>query len=418
MMNNRIQAEPFDCMQYFYGTIQEPLIRCFVQFSGHLNESALKRAIDLSVVEFPLIACCFDEKSICWRKHDFTADSIVHLIEVCGEDGAAARKLLLSINCTSEPQLKIFLVRGDKFDTLCVIINHMVSDGGGFKELLYLLADLYSKCEKDANYHAVLQPFGKRNLNQILQNLSFKKKLGILFSKAQSQKPDPLMILPIKGGPLNPILIIHRIEKEQFYKIQSFSKSRRVSLNDMLITAYIRVLHKVTGCNDITVPCPVDLRKYKREGKVCGICNLTANYSCCVDVTPDEPFVDTLKKVSWQMTTQKKSDTCLKGPMLYHMIFHILPLGMVRKIVYKIAPVPVTSYSNLGMISNEKFRFADLAVEDAFISTAVKHAPYFQLSVSTYRGCCTLTSSLYGTEEDRKIVENFLSQVENELNIG
>lgn len=118
------------------------------------------------------------------------------------------------------------------------------------------------------------------------------------------------------------------------------------------------------------------------------------------------------------MTTQKKSDTCLKGPMLYHMIFHILPLGMVRKIVYKIAPVPVTSYSNLGMISNEKFRFADLAVEDAFISTAVKHAPYFQLSVSTYRGCCTLTSSLYGTEEDRKIVENFLSQVENELNIG
>ena len=65
-----------------------------------------------------------------------------------------------------------------------------------------------------------------------------------------------------------------------------------------------------------------------------------------------------------------------------------------------------------------KFRFADLAVEDAFISTAVKHAPYFQLSVSTYRGCCTLTSSLYGTEEDRKIVDNLLSQVEIELNIG
>ena len=417
MAYNKLKAQPFDCMQYFYGAAQEPLIRCLVQFNGHLNESTLKRAIDLSIAEFPLIACCFDEKSHCWRKRGFTADSIVHSIEVRGEDGAAAKKLLLSsIDRTCEPQLKIFLAREDKFDTLCVIINHMVSDGGGFKEVLYLLADLYSKCEKDADYHVKPQPFGKRNLNQLLQNLGLKKKLSILFSKTQSQKPDPAMILPINGDPSSPILVIRRIEKEQFSQIRSFAKSSRASVNDMLLAAYIRALHRATGCTDITVPCPVDLRKYKREGQMCGICNLTANYSCHVDVTSDEPFGDTLKKVSGQMRVQKESDICLKGPMLYHMMFHILPFGTVRKLFYKISPVPVTSYTNLGMISNEEFRFGDLAVEDAFISTAVKHVPYFQLSISTYGGRCTLTSSLYGTEKDQKTVEDFLRQVENELN--
>lgn len=416
MANNKLKAQPFDCMQYFYGAAQEPLIRCLVQFNGHLNENALKRAVQLSIGAIPLIACCFDEKVHCWRKRGFTADSIVHLTEARNEDGAAAKKLLLSsIDRTCEPQLKIFLVRKEKSDTLCIIINHMVSDGGGFKEYLYLLADLYSKCEKDSGYHAKAQPFGKRNLNQLLQNLSFKQKLGILFSKASSHKPDPAMILPNKGNPSSPILVLRCIEREQFARIRSFAKSSRASVNDMLLAAYIRALHKVTGCVNITVPCPVDLRKYKKSGQTCGICNLTANYSCHVNMTADEPFGDTLRKVSDQMRAQKESDACLKGPMLYHMMFHLLPFGTVRKLFYKISPVPVTSYTNLGIISDEKFRFGDLAVEDAFISTAVKKVPYFQLSVSTYKGCCTMTSSLYGTEEDRKTVNNFFDMMENEF---
>lgn len=416
MANNKVKAQPFDCMQYFYGAAQEPLIRCFARFNGHLNESAFKRAVDLSIGALPLIACCFDEKSHCWRKHGFTADSIVHSIEARNEDGAAARKLLLSsIDRTCEPQLKIFLVREEKSDTLCLIINHMISDGGGFKEYLYLLADLYSKCEKDMGYHAKLQPSGKRNLNQLLQNLSFKQKLGILFSKPQSHKPDPDMILPIKGDLSSPTLVIYCIEKELFARIRSFAKSSHASINDMLLTAYIRALHRATGCNDITIPCPVDLRKYKKSGQSCGICNLTANYSCHVELTSDEPFGNTLKKVLDQMRAQKESNACLKGPMLFHMMFHLLPFGTVRKLFYKISPVPVTSYTNLGMINDEKFRFGDFAVENAFISTAIKKVPYFQLSVSTYGGCCTLTSSLYGTDEDRKTVEEFLTQVENEL---
>ena len=417
MANNKLKAQPFDCMQYFYGAAQEPLIRCFARFNGHLNESTLKQAVDLSIDAVPLITSCFDEKFHCWRKHGFTADSIVHLTESRDEDGATARKLMLTpIDRTCEPQLRIFDVRNEKFDTLCVIINHRVSDGGGFKEYLYLLADLYSKCEKDSGYHTKPQPLGKRNLSQLLKNFSIRQKLDILFSDAPSHKPDPAMILPIQGDSANPTLVISRIEEEQFARIRSFAKGNHASLNDMLLTAYIRTLHRVTGCTDITVPCPVDLRKYKKAGQTCGICNLTANYSCHIDMTQDELFRNTLEKVSRQMRAQKECDACLKGPILYHIMFHVLPFRTVRKLFYKISPVPITSYTNLGIINNAKFRFGSLTIEDAFISTAVKHVPYFQLSVSTYGGCCTLTSSLYGTQEDRKTVEGFLYQVEKELN--
>jgi len=416
MASNRLRAQPFDCMQHFYSAVQEPLIRCSVRFSSHLNEDVLKRAVDLSICAVPLIGCCFDKVAHCWRKRGFTADNIVYLVEVHSGDDVSDRKLLLSsIDSTREPQLKIFIARGEQCDTLCIIISHMISDGAGFKDFLYLFGDLYSKCDKDRGYRTKPKYFGKRDLNQLLHHFSLTEKLRILFSRGPSYRPDPAMILPIEGDPVNPIIVIGRIEKERFTGIVNFAKSSDASVNDVILAAYIRILHKVTGCVDIAMPCPVNLRKYKKDDQTCGICNLTANYFCHVNVVSGESFGDTLEKVTKQMREQKVSDSCLKGPMLYHLMFYMLPYGIVRKFFYKYSPVPVVSYTNLGILDAAKFNFGNLTVDEAFISTAVKSAPYFQLSVSTYNGCCVLTSSLYATKEDRETVEGFFDLMENEL---
>lgn len=416
MQKEKIKAQPFDCMQFFYGKVQEPRIRCLIRFQDHISETALKGAAGLLINAIPLIGCVFNENLHCWEKRVFTADDIVSMVNVSEVDeGAALKYLLTGIDHTREPQVKMLLVREKTNDTLCVIINHMISDGGGFKEFLYLFSALYSKCENDAGYDGKTEIFGERSLSQLLRNLRFKGKLNILFSKSGSQKADPAMIMPIRGGSANPMIVMTCIEKEQFDVIHSFAKNRHASVNDVLLTAYIRALHRVTGCNKITVPCPVDLRKYRKADQRCGICNLTGNYICSVEIPPDATFDDTLRKVSIQMQNQKSSSVCLKGPMLFHMMFHVLPFNTMRKLFYKISPVPVTSYTNLGILDDAKLSFGNHMIDNAFISTAVKKAPYFQLSVSTCQKRCTLTSSLYGTEEDRKFISDFLSWIKNEL---
>lgn len=418
MQIEKIKAQPFDCMQYFYGAVQEPRIRCQIRLHGHMSEAALRKAVNLSLEAVPLIGCVFDEELHCWKKCGFTDRDIVQLIEGAKEDdGTVLQYLLKSIDHTREPQLKIFLVREEKWDTLCIIINHMVCDGASFKEYLYLLCDLYSKCEMDPNYDKKPEAAGERSLNQLLRNLSLREKLDILSSKSNSQKPDPAMIMPIKGDPTNPIIVMTHIEKERFDAIRSFAKARNASVNDVLLTAYVRALQQATGCRRITVPCPVDLRKYKSVGQRCGFCNLTSNYWCNVEIRSGEGFEETFQKVSDQMLAQKASNECLKAPMLFHVMCRLLPFETVRKLFYKVSSVPVTSYTNLGILDDDKLRFGSHVPYDAFISTAVKKAPYFQLSISTYRGCCTLTSSMYGTENDRKFIGGFLEQITNGINI-
>lgn len=417
MQIEKIKAQPFDWMQYFYGAVQEPRIRCLIRLQDHISEEVLRKAVNLSLGAVPLIGCVFDDEIHCWRKCGFTDKNIVFMAEGTGEDGTALQYLLKSIDHTREPQLKIYLVREEKQDTICIIINHMVCDGASFKEYLYLLCDLYSKCEKDPNYNKKPEAVSERSLNQLLRNLRFKEKLGILFSKSNSQKPDPAMIMPVKGDPANPIIGMTHIEDERFDAIRSFAKAKKASVNDVLLTAYVRALNQTTGCKKIIVPCPVDLRKFKRADQLCGICNLTSNYWCNVEILSGEAFDATLRKVSNQMLAQKASNECLKAPMLFQVMCRLLPFETVQKLFYKVSSVPVTSYTNLGILDDIKLRFGSHVPYDAFISTAVKKAPYFQLSISTYGGCCTLTSSMYGTEGDRTFISGFLEQITNEINI-
>ncbi|HEX3026084.1 MAG TPA: hypothetical protein VHR42_02490 [Clostridia bacterium] len=416
MRAEKIKAQPFDCMQYFYTEVQEPRIRCFIRFGDRISETALNRAVGLSIHAVPLIGCVFNEKRHCWEKRSFTADDIVHFVEAPAADEIPVPDCLLcSIDPAREPQLKIFLIRGKRNDSLCFIINHMICDGAGFKDYLYLLCNLYTKCEIDAGYNRKPEPFGKRGLGQLLKNLSFKQKLEILLSKPHYNKPDPAMIMPIKGGADKPMIVVAKIEKEQFAAIRARAKSRQVSVNDALLTAYIRAVHRATGCREITIPCPVNLRKYRKAEQRCGICNLTANYICSVDVDPEEPVDVTLRKVSVRMRAQKESNECLKKPMLFHITFHLLPFKTMWAIFRRNSPVPVTSYTNIGVLDDGRLHFGAHNAEDAFISTAVKKHPYFQLSVSTYNGSCTLTSSLYGTKEDRGFIENCFGRIIEEL---
>jgi len=57
----------------------------------------------------------------------------------------------------------------------------MISDGAGFKEYLYMLSGLYTKCKRDAGCNKKPELSDNRSFNQILQNLEFLQKYKIFF---------------------------------------------------------------------------------------------------------------------------------------------------------------------------------------------------------------------------------------------
>jgi NRPS condensation-like uncharacterized protein len=203
--------------------------------------------------------------------------------------------------------------------------------------------------------------------------------------------------------------------KQEFTNIKAYAKNKGVTINDLMITAYARVLFRQTGKQRVIIPCPVDLRRYLHPGQKYGICNLTGNYICDVLVRECDSFDAVLSQIVKQMQMQKSSQNCLKPVMMLELGFRILPFRMLQKVFHKAFSIPVISFSNLGVIDKKLLNFDDAIITYAYLTGTVKSVPYFQIAVSTYDDICTLSSNQYGTAKDEAVIKQFLIEVRNEL---
>lgn len=292
----------------------------------------------------------------------------------------------------------------------------MICDGAAFKEYLYLLAGVYSAMESGSDGRSVVDGYpARRDFAQVSDNIGLMRKLGIVLAGASAPSENPAMRLPLRSDAKDVRLARVVIGPVDFARIRTYAKSHKVTVNDLLLTAYARTLRNRTGCSDIVLPCPVDLRRYGKAGQRFGFCNLTSNYFCHHEMRRDESFDETLAAVAAQMKAQKKSDACLKGPLLLHALARVVSRRRLGDAFFKAAGVPTVSFTNVGIIDEDRLAFGTIRPESAFFATALKRPPSFQLSVSTFRDACTMTSSLYANGDDFKRVEFLLEEVKGEL---
>ena len=403
-------------MQYFYRDIHEPLIHCFIKFEGRIDEGILKKAVTLSLDEIPIIKCTFNNSSLCpyWEIKQFGGNDIVRV-----EDGKKSAVELLEslasrIDIFRGPQLRILLARyEDGSDAICAAINHMVCDGAGFKEYLYLLAGLYTQLEKDINYTPHLG-MASRSISLVYKNKGFFKRISLLFSKLELPRQNFKSYLPIKGA-ARPFFAAREIKKEDFAAIKKYAKRKNATVNDVFLTAYARLLAKELNLDEVVVPCPADMRKYLPAGQKLGICNLTLNYYCKIKFSSEDSFSDALLQVCAQIKEQKENDNFLKPLFLLENASRILRFKALHKHFKKVFDIPVISYSNLGIIDEDSICFGGARAAQAFLTGAVKHHPYFQISVSGFDGTCTITSNMYAASCDKIVIEKYLGQMVDDL---
>ena len=67
MRDNLFAAQPFDCMQHFYASVQGPVIRACITFGGPLPLPLLQQAVEQTATAVPLLRCTFDAAHRRWQ---------------------------------------------------------------------------------------------------------------------------------------------------------------------------------------------------------------------------------------------------------------------------------------------------------------------------------------------------------------
>ncbi|SHH45910.1 hypothetical protein [Clostridium intestinale] len=410
------QVEAWDTLQHLFRVknINDHTLHFVATLAEKLDLGRFKQAVNISAKVFPLIRSSFNENKnqAYWEDKGYTADDIVKLVVTSNVDKSINAFICKEIDTLNGPQLKIEVIRDDKNDTLCVVINHMLCDAAGFKDYLYMLADIYSNMKEKSNYFP--KPIGNRRISQILKAFSAGEKLKIIFSKNDMFSLDPAKF-ELEGDTSNPFIEIREISKERFYQIKAYAKKHDATVNDVILTAYLRVLSQIFG-RVISITCTVDMRKYLPSRKAEGICNLCTNLTCDIGSEIGTEFEQTLGKVKRVMDKEKLNIACVKSINLMEKVFDIFPYKLARGIVKKKFTNPLIAFTNIGILDKTRLKFGKVEITKAYMTGSIKYSPYFQLAISTFDNQAILSVNLYGTQSDRNTISFFLDKLVKELN--
>lgn len=412
-----MKAEIFDGMQYFFGRFNDHQLHARLEFAGELDAGRLERAARLSVRRIPVLGCRFVPGAVRLRWEPAGGAEGPELFSFARVDardaGAQAQRFLTQRpDERRAPQVRVRLLRAPGGDILCVLMNHMVCDGAGFREYLCLLAELYAG-------RAEARAEGARGLEQLFRRLSPEQKRAALRKNpaVPAGSPARFPLAPRRPG-AEPCILTYTLPRERFLRLKAYGRRRGATINDVVLAACARALARMPGLvqsGPPALPCMVDLRRYLPGGKAESVCcNLASMVVCPVGETAGESFGATLARVHARMEEQKNGFPGLAGLYALRVAF-APPFPLTRALLGRFYKNPLIGVTNIGVLDEKRLDFGDVPLQSAYAAASLKYAPYFQLGFTTFRGDVTFSAGQYCGSGDREAIRRFFALLGEEL---
>ena len=396
---NQYEAQPLDLMQFINTKYHEPFIHEWISFEGQLDPVRLKQSIHTLLDVFPILKCRYDsEKNLYVEREELTEVSLLRVSEEDNRTGFLTESLDMN-----EKLIQFTISKNNLYLT----VSHLVCDGSGFKQLLYLFCEIYNDSFDGESGHLMNRDFS-------VLTSALKKQTGrtvkMLMAMMGNYKNKQIYE---KNQTEIPYVIEKDIEKDTMKKAYTMAKACGATLNDVFLTAYARTLVKKLELDRVNIPCTVDLRKYA-AGET-GIANLTGTYNLNIKIKEGEAFRETLSKVTACMQKQKKTQNDIAGPMLLVSKYEKTSLADFLKLYGGMDTSAFTDYTNLGILDNKKLAFRGADIIKAVGFSGMSKAPYFQAAVSSFKGITTITSLFQCAESEKQKAETILDTMAAEI---
>lgn len=417
----RYRAEVWDHMQLFFQKYNDHQLHGAIFFKDQIDFECMKKAVFFTMKIIPILNSRFVEGHVrsYWEGIDTAIDEVVTLTENINAEEAIDDFLTGKTDEFIGPQLKVRIVRSYDNDTLCIVMNHMICDGAGFKEYLYLLGSIYTNLRKDSGYEPEYKTSGSRSLDQVLGQFNALGKLKILRMPHHLSKHNSGFSFPLSGDSItSPSILTFKLNSDRYHSLKKYGREHGATINDIVLAAYIRALYKVINIKStesVAIPCMIDLRRFLPDRKAGAICNLTSTIICDIKSELGESFDETVTRVKHAMDGQKSNFPGLNGLFILNSIFKIFTYPTIKKLMERIFVNPLIALTNIGIIDKNRLTFDSTYVEDAFITGSIKYYPYFQLALTSFNDSITFSICVYGSERDKQEIENFFSLLEQEF---
>ncbi|MBQ8503049.1 MAG: hypothetical protein IJ491_02095 [Clostridia bacterium] len=415
----KLPMELYDKVNYMCRCYMDRIARFRLDYDLVPDVEALKKAIVYLYDAAPIFHSRVIENPVrpYWSVCDYTVDDSLTVENTADMNKSADEFLTKGIELDDNTQMKIGLfIEGEKC-ALCFRWNHMIMDGGGFKQFaedLFRAYNLITSGVTPSDFR-----IGSRHYKEVYRDLSeaTRKKAMTKLSNKTSGEKKHLPFTAENQADKN-IIVVKNIDERIFSAAMKNAKKSGATVNDLIAAAYIEAAYKLIGCEkeSMTLSSAVDLRRYIKNPDRLGYTNHTTFMPCTLE-KKGKTVLDTLKAVA-QSTKKSKEDEFLGLyglPLLnyaFTAMIHIQAEFMVR-LFYNNANLAV---SNVGAVDTKAYSLGSHAPTYAMVAGGAKRKPCAAVTALTIGGRLVVSMSIKGNDEDRKMVEKFFSLMEESIN--
>ena len=411
-------AGMYDKMNHMCRFYMDRTARTSLHYDYVPDAETLKKVIICLFEKAPIFHSKFWDNHIvpCWIVTDYHIDEVFQVIETDDIDKSVYDFLVQSVDVKCNVQLKICLFVKDGKSALAFRWNHMVFDGGGFKQLIKDITDNYHRFRMGETDKLTFRT-GTRRYDRVYKDMENGKQAKKLFKKVFA-KDNHKLPYSAKTDSDEVYILRKTLSGDIIENMFKAGKECGGTLNDVFVAAYLRACYRLTQCDkneSMTISCALDLRRYIKDIDSIGYTNHT-NFMPCSVSRMGTDMTDTIRELSAN-TKALKADQFngLYGiPLLnvgYSTMIY-LQAEIVVKANYYNADLQVT---NIGFIGGEKFSFDGYDVVDSFIGTSAKYKPTSAVCVYTVADKLVITQALKGNEKDREVTAKLFDCIEEEL---
>ncbi|SMC22082.1 Uncharacterized protein, contains a NRPS condensation (elongation) domain [Clostridium acidisoli DSM 12555] len=416
----RFDAEIFDQVESLFKVTKfnDHQLHCVINFEGKINKDIMKKSIVLMLEVVPILGSSYVtyKGRPYWEKVD--ASRYKDVIIFTDNEVEFNSFITSKTNKFTAPQMKACVLTSRK-DSLSIIMNHMICDAAGFKEYLYMLSDLYSKLIRNSNYSPDYIINGDRSLKRINKQFTLKDKVkALVLQNKESNKNSSYKFPMSEEKETNPFILTHKIPKDRYLLIKEYYKKHNVTLNDVVLAAYYRVLYNMLDLDsksELNIPIMVDMRRNLKDKKFDALYNLSSTAITHIDHNINDNFYDTVVKVNKDMNLKKSKAIGLNGVVKLLVTFGIFNYKLSSYLVEKNLKNPLICMTNIGILDSQRLIFEGTEIDQAFMSGSIKYKPHFQLALSSFKDSITFSVNLYGSSKDKENIENFFTLLDKEL---
>lgn len=417
-MHSTMRAELWDKLHFILGNSTDRMIRVSLWYDGLIQLDILKKALGHVTDKNPILHSAFRDHAMnpYWEIRSYSIDDMLTAYETNDPEQAKQQFFRQVIPVESNVQYRIAVINHDGKSLLCLMINHMCTDGRGVQTLLKQIAATYSKIHENLPvpeiksgsraYAKIYTGFGLRNrlaARFLLKNITRLKEKRT-FAYTPEDQSDDLLMVTAKWTAGESAAI------KEFAKIKHTANKTGATVNDVLLAFYTHALYQT--CNfpkekPLTITCMVDNRRYIKETEATGLTNHVGLMQVRM-VRCGSTVGETLAEIVKVTTLEKKKRFFgLSGIPLIRLGYH-LPFFLVKPGTSLWFLNPVIGFSNMGVIQEELFHLAGLNVVEGMFVGPQQYKPYLTVYIHMMCDALYFTTAVQGNEQDRqKIMQLF-----------